>query len=146
MNAPDPKVLPHEAEQFLARLGGLSMTDWRDIIARDREPPIRTMRYLLRGLWLFIAPKRLYSHFHSHYSRMAAEHLKHLAIPQVLPMQKLSWRAYHAAGSALQALCCRGYLQDERIRAMYAPFEPHIPLRSLQAPDAASSSTGVAGA
>jgi hypothetical protein len=146
MNSPDPNVLPHEAERFLARLGGLSLTAWRDIVARDREPLIRTMRYILRGLWLSIAPKRSNSQFHAHYSRVAAERLKHLADTQVLPMQRLSWRAYHAAGSALQALCCRGYFEEETIREMYSPFEPHIPLRSLQAPDAASSGTGFAGA
>ena len=145
MTVGDSNALPYEAEQFLSRLGDLSSAAWQDIVARDREPLIRTIRYILRGFWLAIVPARLHPQFHTHYSRVAAERLQRLAETQVLPMHRLSWGAYHAAGSALQALCNRGFLGEGTILEMYAPFEPHIPLRSLQAP-ATSGGTGLAGA
>ena len=143
MTVSDSQLLPREAEQFLARLGELSPIAWREIIARDREPLVPTIKKIIRGLWLSIMPARF--RLQSHYSPVAAERLKRLAETGALPMGQLGWRGYHAAGSALQALCLRGFFDEESIRKLYAPFETQIPLGSLNEPGAPSNS-GVAGA
>ena len=146
MNSTRLAPLPPEAEQFLRRLGGLSRTAWLDVIDRSREPLAVTVRHLLRGLWLSILPARARAQSNPLFSRIAADRLKRLAKSGEFPLHRLNWRAYHAAGSALQALCNRGALQKEAVLEMYAPFEPHIPMRSLTTPGVDSSSAGAAGA
>ena len=146
MNSTRVGLLPPEAEQFLGRLPSLSRDAWLDISSRNREPITVTIRHLLRGLLLSILPRRARVRFDAAYSRTAAERLKRLATSGEIPMHRLSWRAYHAADSALQALCNRGNLEEEAVREMYAPFEKYIPFRSLAASGAGSSSSGAAGA
>src|SRR5262245_27317049 len=103
------------------------MAAWLVIIDRERESLVVGVKRFLRGLWLSILPTRAYPQFHVHYSRVAADRLQRLAESGVIPMERLSWRAYHAAGSALQALCSRDVLQEKAVLEMYAPFEPYIP-------------------
>jgi hypothetical protein len=124
-------TLPAEAEQFLARLPTLSPAAWADIIARDREPLFPTLATLFRGLKLMITPRRFRRGFDAVYSKAAADRLRHLAQSGALPTQ-YGWRIIQAAGTALQALCCRSALLDRQVTEMYAPFEPHIPVASLR--------------
>ena len=138
-------TLPAEAEQFLARLPTLSSAAWADIIARDREPVFPTLQRLVRGLKLMITPHRFRRGFDAVYSKVADDRLRQLAETGALPRQ-YGWRMIHAAGTALQALCCRSALLDHQIIQMYAPFEPHIPVASLRSPRRGESSSGRAGA
>jgi hypothetical protein len=124
--------LPEVAEAFLARLGSLPQAAWIDVVERDRRPLFPTLKDLVRGLWFSVIPRQLRAGSGRFYSEVAADRLKQLAEDGALPMH-LGWRAYHAAGSALQALCNRGALLETTVREMYAPFEPHIPFASLSA-------------
>jgi hypothetical protein len=141
----DRASLPPEAETFLSRLPGLPEAPWRDIIERDRQPPLATLLTLVRGLKLTLLPPRFRRAFDAHYSEAAANRLRALAQGGALPM-RLGWRLYQAAGSALQGLCSRSWLREDQFREMYAPFEPHIPFESLRPSDHAPSGSGLAGA
>ena len=126
----DPGV-PPAVERFLERAARLSPSAWEEIEAHARQPLGATLARLWAGVTFQRRLRMPGSRLAQVYSSAVEQRVKQFVEAGRLPRTS-GWRAVMELGTAVQALNARAAWTEKEFTDLYAPFEPYIPVDSLE--------------
>lgn len=132
---------PYEAEAFIAQVGNLPESVWREILAHfdwGISDWARVVKEVVGRSFGFGTAKPRLGKVTIRFSDTASKRLDELFMSGRVPTH-LSWRVKPILSIAVNVLCSQATVDPKAIAAWYGPFERYIPLASLKPPTGQST-------